>query len=281
MVLYAESMLRRLGGNLGVRADGPEAARQIERDGWTLLRGVFSSGEVAELTAECERVFDEYDADVRMRQHDRPQFRYEMYNRSAAVQRAIAHPRILEAIEPLLGEDCHVVANTCWWNPPDHGGGPWHCDAGPHVPRPEGTAWPDEIPYPVFVIGAHLWLRDVRADDGPTAVIPGSHRSGRLAPFERINDPDLTYEGAASVAPEAEAGDVLLFSSDIWHRGTPATERGSGRLFVQCHYGRRDIAQRVLTTDEVNQVSDEARARVETDRDATLIGLHRPYFYDG
>ena len=86
---------------------------------------------LAELTAECNRVFDEYEADVRYRKADRVQFRYEMYNRSAAVQRAIGHPRILETIEPLLGEDCHVIANTCWRNPPDHGGGPWHCDVVP------------------------------------------------------------------------------------------------------------------------------------------------------
>jgi len=264
-----------------VRTEAPGAARDLEDDGFTLLKGVFTPIEVAELTAECNRVFDEYEADVRYRKADRAQFRYEMYNRSAAVQRAIGHPRILETIEPLLGEDCHVIANTCWRNPPDHGGGPWHCDAGPHVPRPEGVAWPDEIPYPVFVIGAHLWLEDVRAADGPTAVIPGSHRSGRLAPLDRIDDPDLEYEGRGAVAPEADAGDVLLFVSDCWHRGTPATQGGRGRLFVQCHYGRRDIAQRVLTTERVNQVGDEARARIESDRDATLLGLHRPFFYDG
>lgn len=264
-----------------MRTEAPDAAHHLEREGWVLLRRVFDRSEVTELTAECDRVFAEYEADVRYREADRAQFRYEMYNRSAAVQRAIGHPRILETIEPLLGEDCHVIANTCWWNPPDHGGGPWHCDAGPHVPRPEGVAWPDEIPYPVFVIGAHLWLKDVRTADGPTAVIPGSHRSGRLAPLERIDDPDLDYEGRGAVAPEADAGDVLLFVSDCWHRGTPATEGGQGRLFVQCHYGRRDIAQRVLTTEMVNQVGDDARARIESDRDATLLGLHRPFFYDG
>ena len=274
-------MIRRIGGNLAVRNDAGDAAVELERDGYTLLRGVFDAGEIAELVRECERVFDEREPDVRRREGDRPQFRYAMYDHSAAVQRAIAHPRILETVEALLGDDCHVIANTCWRNPPDHTGGPWHCDAGPHVPRPEGTVWPDEIPYPVFVIGAHLWLRDVRAADGPTAVIPGSHRSGRLPPMDRFTDPDLDYEGTAAVAPEADAGDVLLFSSDVWHRGTPATADGSGRLFVQCHYGRRDIAQRVRTTDEVNQVGEAARSRIDTERDATLLGLHKPYFYDG
>ena len=276
-------MIRRVGKNLGLR-DAPagragDAAAAIERDGWVLLDDVFTAGEVAEMTADIERVYASYAPDVRGRVEDRADFRYEMYNRSAAVQRAIAHPRILAAIEPLLGEDCHVIANTCWWNPPEFPGGPWHCDAGPHVPRPADVPWDDRIPYPVFVIGAHLWLRDVTTADGPTAVIPGSHRSGRLAPRDRIWDDDLDFEGMRSVAPEARAGDVLLFSSDVWHRGTPASG-GSGRLFVQCHYGRRDIAQRVRSTAEVNHVAPEAAARVGSERERDLLGLHPPSFYD-
>ena len=43
---------------------------------------------------------------------------------------------------------------------------------------------------------------------------------------------------------------------------------------------RRDLAQRIRTTDAVNQLSAEAIARAETDRDRTLIGLHGPFFYD-
>ena len=45
-----------------------------------------------------------------------------------------------------------MIANTAWRNPPEFTGGPWHCDAGPHVPRPEGVPWDDRIPYPVFAV---------------------------------------------------------------------------------------------------------------------------------
>ena len=278
--MYGEEMLTRVGNNLGLMKEGaPPESAQIEREGYALLRSVFDADEVAELIDDVERVYASTSPDERLR--DRSEFRYEMYNRSAVVQRAIGHRRILDVIEPLLGEDCHVIANTCWWNPADHEGGPWHCDAGPHVPRPEGVDWDDRIPYPIFVIGAHLWLWDVTAADGPTAVIPGSHRSGRLAPRDRVSDPDLVHDGEAAIAPEANAGDVLLFSSDIWHRGTAAADGGKGRLFIQCHYGRRDIAQRVLTTAAVNHVSAEAIDRIASERERQLLGLHAPFFYDG
>ena len=94
-------------------------------------------------------------------------------------------------------------------------GGPWHCDAGPHVPRPEGVPWDDRIPYPVFAVAAHVYLQDCRAADGPTAVVPGSHRSGRLAPFDHMDDRGAcrTTAGRRSLF-EVEAGDVALFVSD-------------------------------------------------------------------
>lgn len=151
------------------------------------------------------------------------------------------------------------------------------------MPRPKDVpwAWDDRIPYPVFAIGAHILLRDCTAADGPTAVVPASHRSGRLAPMSRLHDPELTYDGRPPVLLEGRAGDVALFVSDAWHRGTHAGPDGAGRLFLQVHYGRRDIAQRILTTNEVNHLSPEAVARAATPRERSLVGLHDPFFYDG
>ena len=271
-------MIRRLGKNLTIyRGEAPGASTELERDGCTILRAVFSDAEVAELRSEIDLVFESVPPE-RLRD-DKEEFRYEMLNRSAACQRALAHPRILEAIEPLLGDDCHVIANTAWRNPPEFPGGFWHSDAGPHVPRPDDVPWDDRIPYPVFAIGAHILLQGCGLADGPTAVVPGSHRSGRLAPFDRMNDVDLTYDGRPPVILEGAAGDVSLFVSDSWHRGLPSQD-GRGRYFLQVHYARRDIAQRIRTTDVVNQLSEEAIARADTDRARALVGLHGPFFYD-
>jgi hypothetical protein len=274
-------VIRRLLKNLTVL--DPEAAPHesvlLERDGYAVIPQVFTSAEVAQMRAEIDAAFVDYPSE--RGRPDKDEFRYEMLNRSAACQQALMHPRILEVIEPLLGDDCHVIANTAWRNPPDFQGGPWHCDAGPHVPRPSDVPWDDRIPYPVFAIGAHLMLQDCTRADGPTAVVPGSHRSGRLAPIDRMMDEELSYDGRPAVAIELSAGDVALFVSDLWHRGLPAQAGGRGRYFLQVHYGRRDIAQRIRPTAEVNQLSPEAIDRATTDRARTIVGLHDPFFYDG
>jgi ectoine hydroxylase-related dioxygenase (phytanoyl-CoA dioxygenase family) len=237
---------------------------------------------------EIDAVYRNYPRDARA--DNRPaeedeDFRYEMFNRSSLAQQAIAHPEILATIEPLLGEDCHVIANTCWRNPPreqnQHGGGFWHIDAGPHIPRDPDIPWDDRIPYPIFAIGAHLYLRDCPLESGPTGVIPGSHKSGMPPPMDRYDDITLTWNDVGVKPLVAKAGDVCLFVSDVWHRRMPSQPGDRGRYFLQAHYGRRDIAQRVRTTAAVNHVSPEAADRATTDRERSLIGLHRPWFYDG
>jgi hypothetical protein len=208
-----------------------------------------------------------------------------MFNRSPLAQWAIGHPAILATIEPLLGEDCHVIANTCWRNPPrdknQHGGGFWHIDAGPHIPRDPGIPWDDRIPYPIFAIGAHIYLKDCPLESGPTGVIPCSHKSGMPPPPEQYDDVTLTCNGIGVKPLVASAGDVCLFVSDVWHRRMPTLPGDKGRYFLQAHYGRRDIAQRVRTMADVNHVSDAAAGRAGTDRERTLLGLHGPWFYDG
>ena len=270
-------MIRRLSKNLGMyEGEAPPETKRLEADGYAVIREVFTADEVQALRREIDAVFASYPPE----RGRTDEFRYEMFNRSALAQAALAHPRILAVIEPLLGNDCHVIANTAWRNSPDFSGGPWHCDAGPHVPRPEGVEWDERIPYPVFAIGAHLLLLDCEEADGPTAVVPGSPRSGRLAPPERKHDATLTYDGRPPALLVGRAGDVALFVSDAWHRGTPATA-GRGRYFLQVHYGRRDLAQRVRPTAQVNHLAPEALARAHGERQRSILGLHDPSFYDG
>jgi ectoine hydroxylase-related dioxygenase (phytanoyl-CoA dioxygenase family) len=283
-------MLKRVRGYLIPReAPAPEASRCLENEGWALLKAVFTADQMAALKAETDAVFDSLPPDGRAAGTRDPEededFRYEMFNRSALAQEAIAHPGILETIEPLLGEDCHVIANTCWRNPPhaqsSHGGGYWHIDAGPHVPRDPTIPWDDRIPYPIFAIGAHIFIEDCPIESGPTGVIPGSHKSGMPPPRDRVGDVDLDYHGNSVIPLVADAGDVCLFVSDVWHRRLPTRSGDRGRYFLQAHYGRRDIAQRVRPTSEVNHVSAAAAARIRSDRERRLLGLHRNFFYDG
>ncbi len=287
--MISRTSLKR-GGNLRLR-DGtaPEASRSLENLGYAHIEAAFDSTDVAALATELGDLFDSTEPEPRMEgstPEDYSDFRYAALNQSAAAQKAVANRRILEVIEPLLGEDCHVISNTAWRNRPTREkapfdvGNPWHVDAGPHVPRAAGVPWDERIPYPVFMIGAHILLQDCGPESGPTGFVPRSHTSGRLPP-EPEADGMISYEGDRPVAPIGNAGDVVFFVSDVWHRRMPTTEEDRGRFFLQVQYGRRDIAQRIRLTADVNHLSAEAIDRAVTDRERRLIGLHPAGFYDG
>ena len=282
-------MITRSRGYLQVRpTEGtPPETAQLERDGFALAQGLLNTSEVEELADDLLRLYDELPPDQRNSRisegHAEP-FRYETLNRSALAQRTVAHPRLLAIIEPLLGEDCHVIANTTWRQPPDesaHGGRFWHLDAGPHIPRPEGVPWDDRIPYPIFAVAVQILLQDCPLEAGPTGVIPGSHRSGQAPPADRRDDATLTWNGVEPVVLAAKAGDAQMFVSDVWHRRMPSSAGDPGRFFLQVHYGRRDIAQRIRGTSIVNHLSPEAITRAVEPRERTVVGLHGLGFYDG
>lgn len=282
-------MLKRVAGYFTRRSpdDAPAESLELETEGAAIIRNVFAVDEIEALKASINAVFDALPPDGRTGgkrpTEEDEAFRYEMLNRSEVCQQAVGNPRILEVIEPLLGEDCHVIANTAWRNPPkpNDPAQPWHIDAGPHVPMPEGVEWPQDIPHPTFAIGAHLYLMDCNEGDGPTGVLPGSHLSGRFPPMDQATNPGLTYQGKGARPLVCRAGDVGLFVSDIWHRRLPTGPNDQGRFFLQVHYARRDIAQRIRPTAMINHLSEEAIARAVEPRQRTLIGLHAPYFYDG
>lgn len=283
------ALIRKVHGyNQPFSGPGPYGAHCLEEEGHFLLRAAFTPEEVRALREEVEEVYRTVPPDWRKasptREHAE-QFRYELFNRSPLVQRAICRREILELVEPLLGDDCHVISCTSWRNPAGMEYAPrgqeWHVDGGPYIARPPEHAWPDHIPYPIFVITTHIYLQDVALEDGPTAILPGSHRSGRLPPSERMWDVDLTYEGQRGDIHLANAGDVTLFVSDTWHRRMPTTPTCKGRFFVQSAYGRREVAQRLIPTERMGMVSAAARARAQSERELEVLGIHPQVFYDG
>ena len=102
-------MITRKHGYIFLREnESPNASEQIEHQGYTVLRRVFSPIEIATLRDEVLRVFAELPPPRHRVEGNTPgnreDFRYEMLNVSSACQRVVADRRILDVIEPLLGE---------------------------------------------------------------------------------------------------------------------------------------------------------------------------------
>ena len=68
---------------------------------------------------------------------------------------------------------------------------------------------------------------DVPMENGPTAILPGSHHLAS-APVGHYGN----LKGVAYFAPpEAPAGSILIMSYNLWHRRTPSTAKGYRHMF--------------------------------------------------
>jgi ectoine hydroxylase-related dioxygenase (phytanoyl-CoA dioxygenase family) len=91
-----------------------------------------------------------------------------------------------------------------------------------------------------FAVFNSIWLLDdFTPDNGPTRLVPGSHRSGRL-PHEVLADPLARHPD--EIVTLGRAGDVILTNASLWHGGT--TNRSARpRRSLHGFYVRGDLPQ--------------------------------------
>jgi hypothetical protein len=194
-----------------------------------------------------------------------------VFNRDPGWLTFLDRAGVIDLAEAALGPDCHIVGQTAWRSHPGHRGVGMHVDYLPMEWPSPGV--PKGMRVPMFLCTAHFYLSRITAELCPTFVIPGSHLAGR-----RPLPLDATWNGKQPQAVLCEAGDVLFFRSDLWHRGSNNRTESQVRYLLQVHYGRREMAQHFAPTlewrfnPEVIQACNQRQRR--------LLGDHRQGAYD-
>ena len=107
---------------------------------------------------------------------------------------------------------------------------------------------------------------------GPTNFVPGSHFSGRV-PGE-----ETTWKGESEKSILCQAGDVVIFRSEVWHRGT-ANRSDETRYLLQVHYAQRMITQKFPPYLNRFQFDPDILSRA-TPRQRRMLGEHAKAAYD-
>lgn len=121
-------------------------------------------------------------------------------------QDLVLHPRVLDAIEDVLGPDILVHSSSVFWKRPQNPAYvSWHQDGYFY-----GLS---ELNY----ASAWLALSDSSADNGCMRVVRGSHRSGIVSHNRASISPDNFVSGLeiACQVDESEATDVILQSGEM------------------------------------------------------------------
>jgi ectoine hydroxylase-related dioxygenase (phytanoyl-CoA dioxygenase family) len=141
----------------------------------------------------------------------------------------------------------HVFHNNAFSIPPGgRGQAPsWHIDDPPqNVIVPKGRKLPSWVKLPVLACTYMIWLSDCdTVENGPTHVLPGSHRYGCKVDVDILN---LPQNQNRIVACTGKAGTAVLVNSQTWHRGAANTS-DQYRHTLQISWGRRIIGHKYDT----------------------------------
>ncbi|GAA2682515.1 MULTISPECIES: phytanoyl-CoA dioxygenase family protein [Actinosynnema] len=253
-----------------VRLDTAELASRFLVDGFVMLRGALSAEEVEPLrrgVREAHRAPCPTGNPTRFHRH-------QMFRRGPEFEAMLDREPAVDVAEALLGDNCHVIANNTVYTGPNSGIDRWHVDETVLFPLPEGVLLDPRIEMPCYIVTALYYLDDVPLELGPTQVVPGSHRSGRLPPQ---TEAELVWDGRGYETLTSSAGDCLLLNGQTWHRGATNLTDDRHRHVLQVTYGRRYIAQRFHPY--VNHVIPQEILDRATPRRQRLLGMHEhgPY----
>jgi ectoine hydroxylase-related dioxygenase (phytanoyl-CoA dioxygenase family) len=216
-------------------AEAPIAAwvEQFHRDGFLFLQNVLPPDWVAELKADLDRELrannEEGDGVI--------QLHHRMFETSRANLRLFDMEPIVTFAETLVDRSCHVVHNNSFRSPTGGKGiTTWHQDDAPHYLVTHGEP-PTNVRLPVLLFSCNYYLTDVTdVAHGPFQAVPGSHLFGTSCP------PSLegTKWENKLVSCLGNAGSVVMFNNQTWHRGGPNTS-DRVRHVTQVSYGRRMV----------------------------------------
>jgi hypothetical protein len=179
---------------------------------------------------------DDYFADpVRYPQFAQSQFAgvEEFPYRSFDLNRLAFHPDLVDAAERFLGTtELHLYKVELWAK---YAGAvdydqPLHRDYGSHslvVPRLDGR---------YGQMTTFIYLSDVTLDDGPTRIVP--YEEGKDVPFTPLHlEPGALAE--AEIPAVGPAGSLLIYRTDILHRGSNFAAAGRSRFSLLADYQAR------------------------------------------
>jgi len=212
---------------------------EVRHRGFSLLEGFLDAEELVQAEESLSLHFptpEEYFSDSeRHPRYGRSQFAgvEEFPYRAWALNRLAVHPDLVDMAERYLSTtELHLYKVELWAK---FAGAidydqPLHRDYGSHslvVPRIDGH---------YQQITTFIYLSDVTEEDGPTRIVP--YELGRDVPFTPLYLPfgSLSEAEVPAVGP---AGSLLIYRTDVLHRGSNFTAPGRSRFSLLVDFQAR------------------------------------------
>lgn len=204
---------------------------ELDERGWAVLPGVLAGDHLRRVLDRVEQLFDEEGeaAGSEFRAEEGARRLANLVDKDPLFGELLVEPGVVAGASHVLGEDYKLSSfNARSTNPHTTEPQPLHCDGG---------VLPDDRGFMVFNT---IWLLDdFTPDNGPTRVVPGSHRWGKL-PQDLLDDPLAPHPDEVHIT--GPAGSVVLMNTHAWHGGT-ANRTDAPRRALHGFFCRRDHPQ--------------------------------------
>jgi len=205
--------------------------RQLDEEGYVVLESCMDRDLLSALRTRILELFEEEGdrAGQEFKTEEHARRLANLVDKGEVFRRAIVLPRVLEHVRHVLGGDCKLSSlNARSADPHSDVGQPLHVDMG---------AVPDEQGY--WVCNTVWMLDDFTRENGPTRMVPGSHKWG-TRPQDVLHD--LFAPHPQEVLLTGKAGTIAVMNAHMWHGGT-ANLTARPRLAMHGFYCRRDKPQ--------------------------------------
>ncbi len=219
----------------------PAQLRQYRADGYLIVRGVFTPGEIALLAEEAERLAARSELidtnNIRCRWRDDVRTgacRFDGFDPVIDISplhgAAARDPRILAIASAIYGEPACLFKDKLIYKRPGSAGYALHQDY---------IAWPS---FPASFVTVALAIDPATDDNGATEVFPGCHHRGYLAPRDgQYHELPLdSVDPATGVLLRLQPGDLAVFGCYTPHRSAPNRSASSRRLLYTSYNAHSD-----------------------------------------
>ncbi len=198
----------------------------FETNGYLVLPGALSDDELQVVRDAADRAEGVWAADP-----SRSGWRRERIRQIASIIEyddvlldLLEHPVVFPVMRDLVGDDIAMLFTDYYMSPPRTGSHiSWHQDValmGPYLPRS------------TMYVKAFFLLTDVSEENGPTAILPGSHRFPTDFELPEIEDPADTPN---ALRMTYTAGTVWLFNARGYHAAMPNHSDVTRRVLIYCY----------------------------------------------
>jgi ectoine hydroxylase-related dioxygenase (phytanoyl-CoA dioxygenase family) len=233
--------------------------KQLNEQGYLIFRSVLSPAEIESILGRLEELWRIEGDQAGEENYIEPGVRRlaNLANKGEIFRGLYAHPRVLDAVEAVMGPEARAAMVNARDVPPHTGVRmPFHMDSDKGRVRDEKG----------YSAATAIWMLDeFTSANGATAFVPGSHLLGK-SPKEVLTD--LNASHPEEIVIEGQPGDVLVFNGHCWHAGRP-NETGNHRRAVLIHYLRADVPR----PENRRQHLDAQHMALLSPRERELLGL--------